>query len=113
MKDYTRKKRYIRLVNFYNKCKFLPGTFDVKVIRRNLKHETIEETISEIMFLIYTTPPADLETLRPILRLKLDHVATVYALRGFERYKAAIIELHGQLLLEPQPLILDAKTILG
>ena len=56
------------------------------------------------MYLIYTTPPADLENLRPIIRTKLDHVASVYVQKGFERYRQALVDLHQELIRDPEPL---------
>lgn len=104
MKNYRRKKRVVRFIKFYNKCKFLPGSIDVKELRRRTVHETLEGTLSEIMYLMYTTPPAELENLRPLIRTKLDYVASVYVQKGFERYKQALADLHSELLKDPRPL---------
>jgi hypothetical protein len=100
MKSYSKKKRLIKFINWWNRSKLLPGKINLRNILQVRKQEITESVVKDIMFAIYSTPPTDIEKLRPVIRQKLHGHAHYYILKGFEIYKKAANDLQHNLIAD-------------
>jgi len=101
MRNYTRKKRFVKIINSWNRTLFLPGTIPLRKWVKAQKVDATESILEEIMFLIQNTTPADIPSLQATIRKKLHRHAYFYTMNGFEVYRKTLINTHNKLIKTP------------
>ncbi len=101
MRNYTRKKKFVKLVNTWNRTFYLPGTISLRKWVKAQKVDATEEILKEIMFLIYSTPPRDISMIEMVIRKKLHRHAYFYTQNGFEVYRKMLVSSHHKLIKTP------------
>ena len=101
MKNYNRKKRFVKIINSWNRSSFLPGNIPLRKWVKAQKVDATEEILKEIIFLINSTAPIDLGNIEPVIRKKLHRHAYFYTMNGFEKYKKILNETHTKIINTP------------